>query len=336
MARKIPQNVRHIQENPPQEINYAFEKNISYSQASIYNQCPKRWALHYRDGHKVYDPSIHAVFGTAIHEALQEYLEVMYAESGAAADRLPILDVFEDKFREEYKKTYKKHNKHFSTPKELKEFYDDGVAIIEDFKKLTGIKRNKDDTGLSIFIPEPHDDITAERIFKKYLNNPYKNMHLNFMNSLSPNNDYFLNNNIIPESTYKNIFCNFASQLTPYILVDGRVSACCRDYDGSLVVDDINQNSLGNIYKSEGFKNLHNAHINDDGSIEKYKLCKSCFVVDARINRIWNNVVALMLYNYPNKDAQFYQLILNELILNLKNLDSSSFNRFLNKFSLNK
>ena len=42
--------------------------------------------------------------------------------------------------------------------------------IIEDFKKLTGIKRNKDDTGLSIFIPEPHDDITAERIFKKYLN----------------------------------------------------------------------------------------------------------------------------------------------------------------------
>ena len=42
--------------------------------------------------------------------------------------------------------------------------------IIEDFKKLTGIKRNKDEFGLSILIPEPHDDITAERIFKKYLN----------------------------------------------------------------------------------------------------------------------------------------------------------------------
>jgi len=172
--------------------------------------------------------------------------------------------------------------------------------------------------------------------FKKYLNNPFKNMHLNFMNSLSPNNDYFLNNNVMPENTYENIFCNFASQLTPYILVDGRVSACCRDYDGSLVVDDINQNSLGDIYKSEGFKNLHNAHINDDGSIEEYKLCKSCFVVDARINRIWNNTVALILYNFPNKDAKFYQLILNELILNLKNLDASSFNGFLNKFYLNK
>ena len=41
--------------------------------------------------------------------------------------------------------------------------------IIEEFKNLTGIKRNKEDFGLSIVIPEPHDDITAERIYKRYI-----------------------------------------------------------------------------------------------------------------------------------------------------------------------
>ena len=80
-------------------------------------------------------------------------------------------------------------------------------------------------------------------------NNPYKNIHFNFMNSLSPNNDYFLKNNVIKEHTSKNYYCNYASRLIPYVLVDGRVSACCRDYDGSLVVDDLNKNSLTTYYQ---------------------------------------------------------------------------------------
>ena len=136
MSKKIPQIVRQIRENKPPEVNYAYEKNISYSQASMYWQCPKRWALHYRDGHKVYEPSIHAVFGTAMHETLQMYLDVMYDESGAAADRLNLLDDFESRLREEYKTTYNRNNnKHFSSSQELREFYNDGVEIINYFKK---------------------------------------------------------------------------------------------------------------------------------------------------------------------------------------------------------
>ena len=53
-------------------------------------------------------------------------------------------------------------------------------------------------------------------------------MHFNFM-MISPN-DYFWGI-IIEEHTYKNK--QYASNLVPYVLVDGRVSACCRDYDGS-------------------------------------------------------------------------------------------------------
>ena len=39
--KKIPQIVREIQNNPPTPVNFAVEKNISYSQLSMYTQCPK-------------------------------------------------------------------------------------------------------------------------------------------------------------------------------------------------------------------------------------------------------------------------------------------------------
>ena len=71
--KKAPLIVREIQETTPQEVNFAYEKNISYSQLSMYTQCPRKWALQYRDGHKVVEQSIHMTFGTALHETLQMY-----------------------------------------------------------------------------------------------------------------------------------------------------------------------------------------------------------------------------------------------------------------------
>ena len=68
--KKIPIIVRDIRENPPTPLNFAVEKNISYSQLSMFTQCPKKWALQYRDGHKTSEQSIHMTFGTALHEVL--------------------------------------------------------------------------------------------------------------------------------------------------------------------------------------------------------------------------------------------------------------------------
>ena len=94
MARKIPNIVKRIQNNPPPEINYAFQKHVSYSQMSIYKQCPHRWKLQYKDKIKRFTSSIHTVFGTAIHETLQDYLQVMYDQSAAEADRIEIEELF--------------------------------------------------------------------------------------------------------------------------------------------------------------------------------------------------------------------------------------------------
>ena len=137
--KKIPSIIKKIQEYKPVAVDYAFQKSISYSQLSMYLSCPKKWALQYRDGHKIPSFSINMTFGTAVHETLQNYLSVMYNESGVKADAINIEEYFEERFRENYAKGYKNNkNVHFSNPEEMREFYEDGLAILDFIKKKRG------------------------------------------------------------------------------------------------------------------------------------------------------------------------------------------------------
>lgn len=134
--KKLTEVEKRIKEIPIPTINYnRGEKQVSYSQFSTYMKCPFQWYLTY--GLKYYEdkPSIHTIFGTAIHETLQHYFQKMYNESGAAADREDIITFFEDKLIEEYKKNKNRKDEHFSTPEELREFNEDGIKILNWFKK---------------------------------------------------------------------------------------------------------------------------------------------------------------------------------------------------------
>lgn len=128
-----------IKHHTPPEINYQFQRSVSYSQFSIYSTCPHQWYLTYVEEKQPYQASIHTIFGTAFHETLQQYIEVMYNQSGAAADRLNLEEIFTERFRETYRSEYEKMGTHFSNPEEMREFYDDGVAILKWIKS----RRNK-------------------------------------------------------------------------------------------------------------------------------------------------------------------------------------------------
>jgi uncharacterized caspase-like protein len=102
----------------------------------MFNECPKKWSFQYKEGYKQFTSSIHTVFGTALHEVLQSYLTTMYGKSGVEADKLNTYEMLEDALREEYKKQYKSNNnQHFTSPEELREFFEDGVEIIREFSK---------------------------------------------------------------------------------------------------------------------------------------------------------------------------------------------------------
>ena len=134
--KKKPSILKEIREKQLPKIDFSTQKAISYSQFSMFSECPKKWSLQYKEGHKQFTSSIHTVFGTALHEVLQHYLTVMYEKSYIEADKINTSEMMEDKLIEEYLKQYKaNNNKHFSTSKELREFGDDGIEIIREFAK---------------------------------------------------------------------------------------------------------------------------------------------------------------------------------------------------------
>ena len=96
------------------------ERRISYSQFSMYSQCPKHWELAYAKGLRTFSQSIHTVFGTAMHETLQHYLTVMYNDSVKAADAIDIHDYLKDQMYLIYKEAVDYCESHY--PETCKEF----------------------------------------------------------------------------------------------------------------------------------------------------------------------------------------------------------------------
>ena len=84
---------------------------------------------------------MHFVFGTAMHEAIQHYLQTLFDKSAKEADDINLNQFFKGKMIEEYSKYKKKHG-HFATSEELQEFYLDGEAILDWFKKHKRGRRN--------------------------------------------------------------------------------------------------------------------------------------------------------------------------------------------------
>lgn len=139
MAKKkkhIPPFVKQVQAYKAPFINFGTQKVISHTQMTVFNTCNFRWGLHYRDGYKTFNPSISLIFGTAIHEVIQDYLGVFYNESKAAANRIDMETQFKDKLRSKYLEEFNKNKrKHFSTVEELNEHSIDGLEIIRYFKR---------------------------------------------------------------------------------------------------------------------------------------------------------------------------------------------------------
>ena len=135
MPKKLPKEVKLVLEHTPHQIDYRTQKNISASQILMYDECPLKWKLSKIDKLQVYQPSVHTVFGTAMHETIQDWLHVMYNETAKAANEMNLREVLKLKMREVYEKERKKTKEVFTTADELNSFFLDGVEILTYLKK---------------------------------------------------------------------------------------------------------------------------------------------------------------------------------------------------------
>jgi hypothetical protein len=81
-------------------------------------------------GLRTFEDSINTVFGTAIHEAVQSYVEALYTKSSVEADKLELFKIFKEKLQNELKEKKVKY-----TDDELTEFIFNGEDIIQEFTK---------------------------------------------------------------------------------------------------------------------------------------------------------------------------------------------------------
>tara|TARA_B100000073_G_C23737881_1_gene572831 strand:+ start:1155 stop:2015 length:861 start_codon:yes stop_codon:yes gene_type:complete len=126
---------------------------ISYSQLSMFSECPHRWKLNYVDKLRVSESNIFLIFGTAMHEVLQKYLEVMYHDTAKRADMIGYDRVLREKMVEGFKQAKESEGKAPCTKEELQEFYEQGVEIIDFFIKKRGdyfSKRNYELIGCEV------------------------------------------------------------------------------------------------------------------------------------------------------------------------------------------
>jgi hypothetical protein len=98
--------------------------------------CPHKWKLAYIDRLVPFNDSIDTVFGTAFHETLQYFLQIMYTTSVTVAEQIDLKELLITNLRNEYKRAVEANDgNHFSNPLQLAEYINDGEAILHWFKK---------------------------------------------------------------------------------------------------------------------------------------------------------------------------------------------------------
>ncbi len=112
---------------------------VSYSQYSMWSQCPHRWKLNYIDRLSTFTDSIHTLFGTAMHEVIQTWVETIYEKTAKAANELDLDTMLLTKLKTIYREKMNREGaEHFTTPEQLAEFWEDGKAILDFLKKRRG------------------------------------------------------------------------------------------------------------------------------------------------------------------------------------------------------
>lgn len=121
-----------------------MSKRISFSQYTMWSNCAYAWKLRYVDGHKFDDGSIHTIFGTAMHEIIQSWLDTLYNKSETIAKTVYLHDDFKARFLELFKEntllTENGEKTFLADKKTLMEFYEQGCKILtyvqNNYKKL--------------------------------------------------------------------------------------------------------------------------------------------------------------------------------------------------------
>jgi hypothetical protein len=114
-------------------------RHVSYSQYAMYSQCPWYWKLTYHDNLRPDEDSIHLIFGSAMHEVIQDWLTLLFNEPPIKAKVFDLNEALKLKLSTLFKDTIKTdvdgNKTYICDATTLQEFYIDGCAILDYLRK---------------------------------------------------------------------------------------------------------------------------------------------------------------------------------------------------------
>lgn len=119
--------MRNMSEATPKK-----KKTVSFSQFTNWYTCAYKWYRDYILHEKSFEDNLIMSFGTAIHETVQNYLQVLYKESEDKAGQIDNVAFFTDAFKKQIALKSIKH-----TDTEFNEFIEDGKNILKEFLEPT-------------------------------------------------------------------------------------------------------------------------------------------------------------------------------------------------------
>ena len=119
---------------------------VSFSQYSMWHNCPQQYKLAYIDKLGENSSNIHSIFGTAMHETLQNYLEKCLRISKSQADKMIDLNEYLKETEGEIGNTT------ICTKEEMVEFLEDGNVLLDWFQKPKNFNK---------FFSLKHDELVA-------------------------------------------------------------------------------------------------------------------------------------------------------------------------------
>jgi CRISPR/Cas system-associated exonuclease Cas4 (RecB family) len=100
----------------------------------MWSDCPRQWKLTYVDKVLPGEDSIHSVFGSAMHDTIQQWLDILFNKSKLIARTMDLSDPLKDNLIKRFGQSIVEENgqKLFVCDKQtLMEFYDDGCKILK-------------------------------------------------------------------------------------------------------------------------------------------------------------------------------------------------------------
>lgn len=134
MPKKLPKKVKQVWESKLEQ-DYENNLHISYSSLTKYATCPRMWQALKLTKEVPEKPSIHMTFGTAVHETIQSWLEVLYHKKVKEANEMDLDALLYSNMIKAYQKDKERNNNEdFTDSTEMQKFYVEGTHILKFIK----------------------------------------------------------------------------------------------------------------------------------------------------------------------------------------------------------